>query len=75
MPLTSCVGKITFNGTVVQGFLEKVCLSNGEHNLAAIARGHRELSAKSDSVLFVLVIRHMPPIVYENGLGLAACAE
>ena len=71
MPLTLCVGKVTFNGTVVQRFLE-VCLSNGDHQLAEIARGQSEVSSKSD---FLFVIRHMPPIVYENGLGPAACAE
>ena len=43
MPLTLCVSKITFNGTVVQRFLEKVCLSNGHHNLAEFARGQSEI--------------------------------
>ena len=34
-----CDGKITFNRTVVQRFLERVCLSNGHHHLAEFARG------------------------------------
>ena len=51
MPLTLCVGKITFNGTVVQRFLEKVCFSNGDYHLAEFARGQSEIKSKSDFYL------------------------
>ena len=50
MPLTLCVGKITFNGTVVQRFLEKVCLSNGNHHLAEFARGQSEFNQRATSI-------------------------
>ena len=47
VPLTSCADKITFKGMIVQRLLEKVCLSNGDHHFAVVARGQRELSSKS----------------------------
>ena len=64
VPLNWFFDKLTYNGTVVQGFLEKFCLSNVDHHLAEITRGQRELSPKSDFYLQIGTCG----LMYENGL-------
>ena len=34
---------VSFNGTVVQSFLERVCLSNGDHLMLKLEQSHRGL--------------------------------